>query len=94
MTVYVDNAEIAFGRMKMSHMIADTVEELHEMAERIGMRSEWFQASPPSSFPHYDVSLSKRREAVRLGAVLMNRREIGEKIRELKKARQLQAIAK
>ena len=66
MTVYVDDMFKypigQFGRMKMSHMIADTDEELHAMAERLGVR-RWFQGD------HYDISISKRAEAISHGAV-------------------------
>ena len=72
MSVYLDKARNRFGRMVMCHMIADTLDELHEMAAAIGMRREWFQ---PLSFPHYYVSLSRRRIDVTLGAVELDRRE-------------------
>ena len=32
-TVYVDDMNAAYGCMKMSHMLADTDDELHAMAE-------------------------------------------------------------
>jgi len=73
MSVYVDDARIPFGRMKMCHMVADTIEELHEMAERLGLR-RWFQAH--ASFPHYDICLSKREHAITLGAKPITRREL------------------
>ena len=72
MAVYVDGERNRFGRMIMCHMFADSLAELHEMAEAIGMDRDWFQ---PLSFPHYDVSLSRRAVAVRLGAVEVDRRQ-------------------
>jgi hypothetical protein len=51
--------------MKMSHMTADTLEELHAMAERLGLR-KWFQNK---TTPHYDLCKSKREEAIKLGAI-------------------------
>ena len=69
MPVYVDRAANAFGRMSMSHMIADTPEELHAMADRIGLQRQWFQAPPKASFWHYDIAQSKRALAVKAGAI-------------------------
>lgn len=61
--------------MIMCHMLADTPAELHAMAEKIGMKREWFQ---PTSFPHYDVALSRRSIALAHGAVEVNRRGVYE----------------
>jgi uncharacterized protein DUF4031 len=71
MPVYIDKAAIGFRRMIMSHMIADTLEELHEMAALIGMKREWFQ---PKSFPHYDVAKGRRVRALTYGAIECDRR--------------------
>lgn len=68
MTVYVDDMRAPFGRMVMCHMIADTDEELHAMADRIGVNRKWFQ-KPGSPRRHYDISLGKRALAVAAGAV-------------------------
>ena len=75
MTVYVDDMcdspMGAFGRMKMSHMIADSDEELHAMADRIGVARRWFQDD------HYDICKSKRARAFELGAKAVTMRELG-----------------
>jgi hypothetical protein len=80
-TVYVDQARNPLGRMIMCHMVADTLDELHAMAAAIGMRPEWFQ---PRSFPHYDVSQTRRTAALKLGAVEVDRRELVSIIRRLR----------
>lgn len=67
MAVYVDNARIPYGRMRMNHMIADTLDELHTMADAIGLQRRWFQDS--ASFPHYDVCLEYKAKAHALGAI-------------------------
>lgn len=64
--VYVDDMKAQYGRMIMCHMIADTVDELHEMADKIGIRRKWFQSS--TTHPHYDISLGKRKLAIQYGA--------------------------
>ena len=78
MSVYVDRCQAAHvagaPRAKSwCHMIADTPDELHAMASSIGLRREWFQAAPPASFPHYDLTATRRKEAVKLGAVECDR---------------------
>ena len=73
MSVYVDNVRHPFGRMIMCHMWADTEDELHAFAARLGLRRSWFQQPPKASWKHYDISLSVKREALRLGAVLTDK---------------------
>lgn len=47
MTVYVDNfrTPASVGRIlgRWSHLTANTPEELHQFANRLGLRREWFQ---------------------------------------------------
>lgn len=69
MTVYVDSMKAPFGRMVMCHCWADTREELFEMMTRIGVQTKWFQQPPKASWEHFDISMSKRALAVKLGAV-------------------------
>lgn len=83
MSVYVDAENLKFRNMIMCHMIADSVDELHDMALKIGLKKEWFQAN--SSFPHYDISLSVKKKALELGAIEVSRRELVLKIKALKK---------
>lgn len=47
------------------HLFADTLDELHEAARRLGLRREWFQGK--TAFAHYDLTAKRRAEAVRLG---------------------------
>jgi len=69
MAVYVDDMRAPFGRMVMCHMLADSDEELHAMADRIGVARRWWQSPAKTSGSHYDIALSKRALAVSAGAV-------------------------
>ncbi|WP_081284722.1 DUF4031 domain-containing protein [Chromobacterium subtsugae] len=85
MAVYVDDMRAQYGRMIMCHMLADTDEELHAMAARIGVARRWHQsASTPHS--HYDVCLAKRAAAVRLGALEIDRAGVARLIRQKREA--------
>jgi len=77
MTVYVDNFEAPYqpkhrpGRTYvMCHMIADTDDELHAMADKIGVARKWFQKD------HYDIAKSKRDLAIKFGAVKIDVRTL------------------
>jgi len=76
--VYVDGVKNAYGRMKMCHMMADSLSELHAMASAIGLKREWFQEG---STPHYDICQAKRRLAILHGAVEADRAKVVELIR-------------
>lgn len=80
MTVYVDDMWRyplgRFGRMKMSHLMADTDDELHAMAARIGVARKWHQDKGRWADSHYDIALSKRALAVAAGAVEITLKEM------------------
>lgn len=59
---------IRYGHM-WCHMFADTDAELHEMAQRIGLRRVWHQTSPPHRWSHYDLTPPRRKAAIARGAV-------------------------
>lgn len=69
MTVYVDRAIHLWRGRKWCHLFSTDIAELHEFARRLGLSSDWFQSPPSASWPHYDITASKRVDAVRMGAV-------------------------
>lgn len=81
MAVYVDTMRATFRRMVMCHMIADSKEELLDMADKIGVQRKWIQC-PGTPREHFDICLSKRKLAVENGAQEISMRELFVKIRE------------
>lgn len=76
MSIYVDEivdhsdalrgTKLARVSTDWCHMLADSLEELHAMAARIGLKREWFQ---DKMRPHYDLTPSRRAAAIEAGAV-------------------------
>lgn len=62
------------------HLVADTEDELHRFARRIGLRHEWFQAHRHA---HYDLLGQMVSRAVRHGAVRLGRKAFVAKLREI-----------
>jgi len=83
MTVYVDKPMHKYRHMVMCHMVVDTLDEFHEMADKIGIDRKWFQSK--ASTPHYDISKTKRRWAIKYGAIEVNNKGMVEVIRWLRK---------
>ena len=75
MAVYVDNMRAAYGRMVMCHMVADTEDELHAMAAKIGVARRWHQKAGTHA-SHYDICMSMRAKAVGAGAKEIGRAEL------------------
>lgn len=75
MSVYVGPSVYPLGRMKMCHMVADSLDELHGMADAITLPRRYFQDLDKRR-PHYDVAMSKRALAVKFGALPVEERKI------------------
>jgi hypothetical protein len=86
MTVYLDDwrqpARLGPLDDRWSHLVADTDEELHAFAARLGMQRSWFQANARRPHQaHYDVPDRLRPEALALGAVAVTWRQVGRMMR-------------
>ena len=55
------------------HLVADTLDELHAFALKIGLKRDWFQYR---GYPHYDLMGGMTRKAIDAGAKTRNCREI------------------
>ncbi|WP_343502102.1 DUF4031 domain-containing protein [Alloyangia pacifica] len=84
MTVYVDDMyRTAMGRfrhMKMSHMIADSTDELLAMADQIGLKRNWLQKASTAD-EHFDIGMGLRAKAVAAGAFKITMRDLATKSR-------------
>lgn len=72
MSVYVDDLRKyhnAWGPFLAGscHMWADSEDELHIMAQKIGLQRSWFQTD--GMVNHYDLTAFKRALAIHFGAV-------------------------
>ena len=94
MPVYVDDMEAPFRNMVMCHMMADTTEELLEMADKISVQRKWIQ-HPGTYSEHFDIAKTKRALAVKHGAEeitlhAMGMYQIGKRVRmQMKELRAL-----
>jgi len=61
------------------HLFTDSSDltELHEMAQKIGLKQSYFQNNQRKAhqFPHYDLTPSKRQLAINNGAVEIELRD-------------------
>lgn len=71
MSVYVDDAVHLWRGQRWAHLMADRLEELHAMAQRLGIPRRAFQNK--TSGAHYDVTAELREDAIRLGAIAISR---------------------
>ena len=71
MAVYVDDAVTLWRGQRWAHLMADTLDELHAFAVRLGLPRRAFQNK--TSGAHYDVPAPMREQAIALGAVAISR---------------------
>ena len=74
MAVHVDNERIPWRGKLWCHLVADSLDELHQFAARLGLKRAWFQDK--ASYPHYDVTTSVRERALVLGALPARKRQM------------------
>ena len=79
MTVYVDDAVTLWRGRRWAHLMADTLDELHAFAERLGLPRRAFQNK--TSGAHYDVTADMRLQAIALGAMPISRHRDRELVR-------------
>lgn len=66
------------------HLYADSLDELHKFALKLGMKRSWFQEH--DLCPHYDLVPAKRTKAIQLGAIEHDNEKAVAKWREIRSA--------
>lgn len=85
MPVYVDDAQIPYGRMKMCHVLADTHDELMAMMKTIGIAAKHIEAEGEVN-EHFNISQAYRTKAIKAGAIEVSSRELVKLIRRKRAA--------
>ncbi len=83
--IYVDNPIHPWKNKLWCHLVADDIQELHDFAQNIGLKREWFQNHRIQ--PHYDITASKRELAIRLGAIPIETKQMAERVENILKER-------
>lgn len=90
MAVYVDSEEILWRGKLWCHLAADNLDELHAFASKLGLRRGWFQSK---GYPHYDVTISMRERALKMGAIDADRETIVDRCKQLRMEQRQQLLA-
>ena len=77
MSVYVDSLKPCVPNRnwpysESCHLVADSVDQLHEFAAKLGLKKNWFQNK---SLPHYDLTRGMRLKAIKQGAIELSNKE-------------------
>jgi len=79
--VYIDDAVHPWRGERWAHLMADTLPELHAMAQQLGIPRRAFQNR--RSGAHYDVPAPLREQAIALGARAISRHTDRELLRRV-----------
>ncbi|HEY7610958.1 MAG TPA: DUF4031 domain-containing protein [Alphaproteobacteria bacterium] len=74
--VYVDDAIWLWQGRRWCHLLADSTDELHRFASRLGLHRSSYQGPPKTGTPHYDITGFERSRAIALGARPCTRAQI------------------
>lgn len=88
MAIYVDDPIWAWQGLKWCHLLADTEEELHRFARRMGVHRLIYQGPPKTRAPHYDLTGYERDRAIAQGAIACTRQEMVAVLRRVRPVRQ------
>lgn len=73
--IYVDDSNEPYDKIITCAMVADTSDELMNVARRIGVPSFWIDnANTP--FEHFDISLDQKRKAICEGAIEISQKDM------------------
>jgi hypothetical protein len=82
--IYIGTREYKYGKMIMSHMVSDNIDELHAFAKNIGIEKHF---QDKDGKPHYDISKAYKAKALTMfGVKEVNDREIVLVLKNLNKA--------
>jgi hypothetical protein len=83
--IYVDRPIHPWKGKKWCHLVADDLQELHDFATKLGLKREWFQSHRIQ--PHYDITEAKREQAIKLGAIAIETKQMAERVENILRER-------
>lgn len=73
--IYIDKPK-KYNNIAYSHMISETLTELHQFAEKIGIPRRMFHNPIGKNKPHYDVKEEYFANVIEQGAILTDSKKI------------------
>ena len=91
MGVYVDKPRWQREHGLSGHLVADSIEELHEMATKLELPSSNFL--PHAVVPHYQLPACSHDEAIALGAIHLEPTAFGKALQRIVQEIQVDRVA-